>query len=61
MPDISMCQQDKCPVKDTCYRYMATPCPYRQSYMLITEFDDDGCRHYWKMSPCKDDDKVAIK
>jgi hypothetical protein len=32
MPDITMCQNDKCPLKDECYRHTATPDPYLQSY-----------------------------
>lgn len=32
MPDISMCKNEDCPLKESCYRYMATPnIPY-QSY-----------------------------
>jgi hypothetical protein len=32
MPDISMCSNDTCPLKDNCYRHTATPNEYRQSY-----------------------------
>ena len=32
MPDIAMCQNEECPRKTECYRYMATPSPYRQAY-----------------------------
>ena len=31
MPDISLCKNESCPLKDNCYRYTATPGEY-QSY-----------------------------
>ena len=38
MPDISMCNGESCPKKETCYRFKAEPNPYRQSY-----FSDNPC------------------
>ena len=32
MPDISMCMNVTCPSKNICYRFMAKPNPYWQSY-----------------------------
>jgi hypothetical protein len=32
MPDISMCENISCPLKESCYRYTATPDEYRQTY-----------------------------
>lgn len=32
MPDIAMCQNEECPRKTECYRYMATPNQLRQAY-----------------------------
>lgn len=32
MPDISMCANEACKDKQSCYRYMAEPNPYRQAY-----------------------------
>jgi hypothetical protein len=46
MPDISMCINEGCPVKLTCYRYTATPTEYRQAYMFF-KWDDTGCDHFW--------------
>jgi hypothetical protein len=46
MPDISMCINEDCPMKLTCYRYTATPTPLRQSYMSF-KWDDTGCDHFW--------------
>ena len=41
MPDIAMCNNKLCSKKETCYRYMATPNPYRQSYGMFNEKDCD--------------------
>ena len=40
MPDIAMCQSHECPRRVGCYRYMATPNEYRQSYMEFRCFDE---------------------
>jgi hypothetical protein len=48
MADISMCLGRGCKVKDECYRFTATPNPYRQSYM---EFDNQVVMH---KSDCPD-------
>ena len=42
-PDIALCRNEDCSKKDTCYRYIATPNPYRQAY---THYDEDDCTHY---------------
>ena len=43
MPDISMCNNEECSKKDTCYRHEATPDPYRQSYTI---YNPDNCHAY---------------
>ena len=43
MPDISMCQNEKCKLKIECYRYMAKPSNY-QSY---ANFNEDNCGYFW--------------
>lgn len=52
MGDITMCDGGKCPLKETCYRYKATPNEYRQAYFLEEPFVEtkEGviCNHYWK-------------
>ena len=35
MPDISMCRGEGCPIKSTCFRHMAQPNPYWQSYAAL--------------------------
>lgn len=32
MPDITMCQGNGCPFKETCYRHIAKPSQFRQSW-----------------------------
>ena len=32
MPDISMCRNDGCPLRKSCYRFTAIPSPFRQAY-----------------------------
>ena len=51
MADISMCNAEECPKKDTCYRYNAPANPYWQSY-IMWEKDKDftrECEYYWEM------------
>ena len=50
MPDISMCSGQNCPLKETCYRYKATPSKFRQSYFMNPPFKEDGtCEHHMKI------------
>jgi hypothetical protein len=44
MPDISMCKNEECPNKNTCFRYRAKPNPYRQSYFLDHNHED--CKEF---------------
>lgn len=46
MADISMCSNNLCPNKETCYRHEATPNPLWQSYMHFTFKSDGSCEHY---------------
>lgn len=49
MPDITMCEGLECPLKESCYRYTATPNEFRQSYFLEIPLKEDGeCEHYWE-------------
>jgi len=47
MPDISKCTGGDCPLKETCFRYLAKP-SFRQSYFAEPPYTDQGCEHYWK-------------
>jgi len=50
MPDITMCWGDNCPIKETCYRYTATPSKWRQSYFAETPIKEDNtCDHFMEI------------
>lgn len=57
MPDITMCPGEDCPLKESCYRYTATPSEFRQSYFVNTPYKDGECDHYWEIMPVKTDKK----
>lgn len=44
MPDISMCSNKNCPLKDKCYRFTAKP-NERQAYSDFPGGED--CEYYW--------------
>lgn len=47
MVDIAMCRGHECPKKNECVRYLAKPCPYRQSYFGGSPVDATGkCKHF---------------
>lgn len=50
MADISMCQRQDCPVRNSCYRYRAIPY-LNQAYFLPKIVTDKGCSMYWPLSP----------
>ncbi len=50
-PDIAMCGNKTCPLKLACYRFVAEPNPFRQSYGHF-QWDEDNegevtCDYYW--------------
>lgn len=50
MADISMCEGGDCPKKERCYRFKATPNPYRQSYMEYAGQDGKTeCPDFWEV------------
>ena len=49
MPDISKCDNNNCPIKNSCYRFTVKPC-YMQSYASF-EFTD-SCSYYWNNGKC---------
>jgi len=48
MSDISKCMGGDCPLKDTCYRYLAPTHPTYQSWLNSVPYDN-GCDFYWEM------------
>lgn len=49
MPDITMCSNDVCPIRGTCYRFMAKPSQY-QSMAFFEPDKFDQCEYYWSMN-----------
>jgi hypothetical protein len=47
MPDIAMCKGTDCPLKNECYRFLATPSEYRQSYFVTPPIEDGKCIEFW--------------
>lgn len=51
MPDISLCSGNNCNLKENCYRYLATPKPFWQSYFGNPPLEEDGsCKYFWNNS-----------
>lgn len=48
MPDITMCPGEDCPVRDSCYRFTATPHERQSYYMLepIVSLEPFECEGY---------------
>lgn len=50
MPDISMCQNKNCHLRDKCYRYRAIPDDVWQSYICPTiDSDTMDCDYFWSI------------
>jgi len=57
MPDISMCQGNKCPLKETCYRFKATASSY-QSYFSVSPIKEDNTCDYYMEYLTKNNDNT---
>ncbi len=49
MPDISMCLDDSCPVRESCYRYRAVPNPRWQSMLTGRPWDNANMECDYRM------------
>lgn len=49
MPDISMCANQTCHMREQCYRFRATP-SYRQAYADFRPGPEGGCLHFSPLS-----------
>ena len=47
MPDISMCRNISCTLKEKCYRYTATPSPIWQAYADFSPDESGNCDDFW--------------
>ena len=59
MPDITMCLSKECPLRKECYRSLAKPNIYRQSYADFFVAGED-CADFWLWRPESDDNKEDI-
>ncbi len=55
MPDITMCNNRCCPRRNKCYRHVAEPGEYQQSYFRFLDVDSEEqfakyCGHYWEVA-----------
>ena len=48
MADITKCKGTDCPLKETCYRFLAME-GLRQSYFKDVPFKDEKCEYYWNI------------
>lgn len=59
MVDICMCQNEDCPLKDSCYRYRAKASEYQTFYIVGDKMKKDAqerkCTSYWEV---KSDEEV---
>lgn len=55
MPDISMCMNEECTQKETCYRYKAKPSNW-QSYADFKQVDG-RCEAYWEVEDEDSEDR----
>lgn len=51
MPDITMCQNNLCKAKETCYRHVINTEPSEcwQSFGSLGLDDNGACEMYWKI------------
>ena len=49
MPDISMCNNIQCTLKEVCYRFKAKPSDW-QTYADFKQDKDGKCKYYWKLN-----------
>jgi hypothetical protein len=49
MPDITMCEGQGCPLKESCYRFTATASSMRQAYFIDSPYNkgQKACKYYW--------------
>ena len=60
MADITMCSGTNCPLKETCYRYKATPSSW-QSYFSEPPFKDGECEYEYIIDASDNDLKTGAE
>jgi hypothetical protein len=56
MADISMCRDHFCVLKESCYRYTATPSTYQSYFTTSPRVNGLDCNYYWKTKTKNDDE-----
>jgi len=52
MPDITMCTNESCELRNECFRFRAEPNEYRQSYFMTNPQPVNGeCDDFMKLNP----------
>lgn len=54
MPDITMCIDSSCIMKEYCYRFKATPNKRWQSYFAKSPRNEEGCFFFWPTEESKE-------
>lgn len=51
MADITMCMGEECPLKEKCFRFLATPEQNldMQTYFAKPPFEGDECKMFWSI------------
>lgn len=57
MPDINICNNKKCTIRDQCYRFNTTPNLYYQSYTSFKQDKEGKCKSFIKLKTEKDESK----
>ena len=57
MPDISMCENKGCSLKESCYRFKAIPDDMLQCYSSFEQDEDGNCEYFMKLYTPKDESK----
>ena len=67
MPDICLCENNKCSRRNKCFRYRAMAAEYWQSWSYFNKDKPPKakCRFYWKMSkatsPCLTEEEAEAR
>lgn len=48
MPDITKCNNEECPKKDTCYRYTSKPNEMQSFFVDMKPNEKGECEYYWE-------------
>lgn len=58
MPDISLCNNFTCPLRNNCYRATSVPSEYMQSYAVFNLNADGTCNWFWDNEEYKKDEEI---